>query len=102
MYSSEGSNATITFETPIAVQNGRYLEVAYTARGKTYTSIIPAVFAPLSIVVGQVNRGGQNADLDYDCVMNITVSGGYITAFTSLGRDIYIKRVDVVDYYVRS
>ena len=101
-YSSEGANATITFETPIAVQEGRYLEVVYTARGKTYTSVIPAVFAPLNIVVGSLNWGGDLTDRDYDCVMNITVSGGYITAFTSSGRDIYIKRVDVVDYYVRS
>ncbi len=102
VYSSEGSNATITFETPIAVQEGRYLEVVYTARGKTYTSIIPAVFATLGIVVGSLNWGGDQTDRDFDCVMNVTVSGGYITAFTSLGRDIYIKRVDVVDYYVRS
>ncbi len=102
VYSSEGSNATITFPTPIKVKDARYLEVVYTARGKSYVSIIPSVFAPLGIVVGSLNWGGDQADRDYDCVMNVTCAGGYITAFTSLGRDIYIKRVDVVDYVARS
>ena len=102
VYSSDGSNATITFPTPIKVKDARYLEVVYTARGKSYVSIIPSVFAPLGIVVGSLNWGGDQADRDYDCVMNVTCADGCITAFTSLGRDIHIKRVDVVDYLARS
>lgn len=102
VYSSEGSNATITFPTPIKVKDARYLEVLYTAKGRSYTSVIPSVFAPLGIVVGSLNWGGDQTDRDYDCVMNVTCADGYITAFTSLGRDIYIKRVDVVDYLARS
>ncbi|OUO57019.1 hypothetical protein B5F75_04015 [Candidatus Avelusimicrobium gallicola] len=102
VYSSDGSNATITFPTPIKAKDARYLEVVYTAKGKSYTSVIPSVFAPLGIVVGSLNWGGDQTDRDYDCVMNVTCAGGYITAFTSLGRDIYIKRVDVVDYLARS
>ena len=102
VYSSDGSNATITFPTPIKVKDARYLEVVYTAKGKSYTSVIPSVFAPLGIVVGSLNWGGDQTDRDYDCVMNVTCADGYITAFTSSGRDIYIKRVDVVDYLARS
>ena len=102
VYSSDGSNATITFPTPIKVKDARYLEVVYTAKGKNYTSVIPSVFAPLGIVVGSLNWGGDQTDRDYDCVMNVTCADGCITAFTSLGRDIYIKRVDVVDYLARS
>ena len=95
IYWSGSQSATLTLPTPILVEN-RLLYVRYTAIARTYVDLVPLSVIQNGDYIGQINRGGENADRDYDNVAQITISDGYLTVLTPTSQGMTFLEIGVI------
>ena len=97
-YWSGSQGSTLTLPTPIPIED-RLLYVRYkvnTSPNRTYVDVVPLSVIQNGDYIGQIRRGGENADRDYDNVAQITISDGYLTVLTPNSQGMTFLEIGVI------
>ena len=97
IYWSGSQSSALTLPTPILIEN-RLLYVRYTANAgsRTYVDLVPLSVIQNGDYIGQIRRGGENADRDYDNVAKITISDNYLTVLTPTSQGMTFLEIGVI------
>lgn len=101
VYWTGSQNTTLTLPTPILIDE-RLLYLKYTTNsskgGRVFVVMAPLTALQNGCLIGQINRGGENADKDYDQAATVGISDNKIITLTPVpgrGTDSQITLMEV-------